>query len=297
VPPAEPVRVTRELLRGWPVPEPGTDGDKHSRGTVLVVGGAASTPGAVLLAGLAALRVGAGRLRIATVEPTAAIVAVAIPEARVDALTVGASGSVAATAAEKIAGLAERADAVVLGPGLLDRDATRELLAQLLPALPDVAVVLDAVALSAIGGAPELARPVRGHAVFTPNGGECGDLLGDDDRPEIDAAQEIAVRFDAAVAVTGAVAAPDGQLWRHDAGDVGLGTSGSGDVLAGAVGGLLARGCAPAHAAVVGQYLHATAGDRLAARLGRVGFLAREVLDELPLVLSEITRGNVQRSG
>ena len=98
----------------------------------------------------------------------------------------------------------------------------------------------------------------------------------------------MAARYDAVVSTRGWVVTPGGAAWRDEAGGAGLGTSGSGDVLAGVVGGLLARGCMPAQAAVWGQYAHAAAGDRLAARLGRVGFLARELLDELPAVLSSL---------
>jgi NAD(P)H-hydrate repair Nnr-like enzyme with NAD(P)H-hydrate dehydratase domain len=82
--------------------------------------------------------------------------------------------------------------------------------------------------------------------------------------------------------------APDGSAWSDGAGGVGLGTSGSGDVMAGAVGGLLARGAETVQAAVWGRYAHAAAGDRLAAQEGRVGFLARELLDELPQVLAAL---------
>jgi NAD(P)H-hydrate repair Nnr-like enzyme with NAD(P)H-hydrate dehydratase domain len=83
------------------------------------------------------------------------------------------------------------------------------------------------------------------------------------------------------------VADADGRAWTVPTGHPGLGTSGSGDVLAGAVGGLLARGADPAQSAAWGTYLHGTAGDRLAARVGRLGFLARELATELPLVLVE----------
>ncbi len=82
------------------------------------------------------------------------------------------------------------------------------------------------------------------------------------------------------------VASPDGRWWSSETGGIGLGTSGSGDVLAGVVGGLLARGCTAEQAAVWGQYVHAAAGDRLAANQGRTGYLARELLDELVPVLS-----------
>jgi ADP-dependent NAD(P)H-hydrate dehydratase len=79
-------------------------------------------------------------------------------------------------------------------------------------------------------------------------------------------------------------------MWQDGSGNPGLGTSGSGDVLAGAIGGLAARGASPDQAAVWGVHLHAEAGERLAARIGAVGYLARELLDELPQVLDQLSR-------
>ncbi len=280
--------VTPALLRGWPLPEPDDDGDKHNRGTVLVVGGARSTPGAVLLAGLAALRVGAGRLSVATVAATSVAVAVALPEALVDGLQEADDGSLDPGCAEQVVSSCGRAAAVVLGPGLLGKDAVRALLTDVLPGLTEGAVLLDAVALTAVAGTPELLDGLTGRVVLTPNSGEMAALQGDDGRDGEDAARAVAERYGAVVAVRGAVASPDGRVWRDEAGGIGLGTSGSGDVLAGVVGGLLARGCGPEQAAVWGQYLHAAAGDRLTARVGRLGFLARELLDELPLVLTAL---------
>ena len=285
MPPASAPAVTPQLLRGWALPEPDDAGDKHQRGTVLVVGGAVSTPGAVLLAGLAALRVGAGRLQVATVADTAVALSVALPEAMVRGLDRGDDGSLSPSCVDEVAEAAGSAAALVIGPGLLG-DSVRPLLEGLLPRLSDTTVVLDAVALTALAGAPELLSPLRGQVVVTPNSGELKALLDGEDREDEDAARWVAERYGAVVAVRGWVATPDGELWADEAGGIGLGTSGSGDVLAGAVGGLLARGATPAQAAVWGQYLHAAAGDRLAARLGRIGFLARELLDELPMVLS-----------
>lgn len=283
-PHAEP--VTRALLRGWPVPEPDGVGDKHSRGTVMIAGGATSTPGAVLLAGLAALRVGAGRLQVATVGTTSVALAVALPEAMVLGLAVGADGSLAPACAQEVAHAAASAQGVVVGPGLLGRDATRELLRDLLGALgPETLVVLDAVAVCAVGDEPSLIGPVCGRVVLTPNSGELCALLDGDAEPGPATVAEASRRYDAVVACGGWVAAPDGRLWHDEAGGVGLGTSGSGDVLAGAVGGLLARGADPAQAAVWGRHLHAASGDRL----GGPGFLARELLDELPRVLADMS--------
>jgi hydroxyethylthiazole kinase-like uncharacterized protein yjeF len=287
-PPAEPPAVTPQLLREWPLPVPDDDGTKHARGTVLVVGGAVSTPGAVLLAGLAALRVGAGRLQIATVEPTAVALAVAAPEAMVLGLPTGPGGSLARDADDAIVEQADEDTTLVLGPGLLDDADTRSLVRAVLPRLVCQRLVLDAHALTALAEHEDLLAEHEA-LVLTPNDHELAALLGGEELSGLDGTEKAAKRYDAVVATKGWAVAPDGRAWRDEAGGVGLGTSGSGDVLAGAIGGLLARGAEPAQAAVWGQYAHAAAGDRLAARLGRLGFLARELLDELGPVLASLS--------
>jgi hydroxyethylthiazole kinase-like uncharacterized protein yjeF len=284
---AEAPVVTPQLLRAWPLPTPGDDGTKHDRGTVFVIGGADSTPGAVLLAGVAALRVGAGRLQVATVAATSVALGVALPEALVTGLPAGAGGSLPASAADALVEQADDATTVVLGPGLIGREETLELLTALLPRLACRWLVLDAVALTALGGHEELLKGQEG-VVLTPNDGELTALLDGQELTGREGAAQVAERYGAVVATRGWVVTPDGQAWRDEAGGVGLGTSGSGDVLAGVVGGLLARGAESAQAAVWGQYAHAAAGDRLTARTGRLGFLARELLDELAQVLGSL---------
>ncbi len=284
--------VTPALLRGWPLPAPGED--KNARGSVLVVGGAARTPGAVMLAGLAALRAGAGKLQMAVAADAAVALAIAVPEALVAPLPADrASGSIEPEAAGAVRELAVRSDVVCVGPGLDDPDRTAALVADLLGNLEGEArVVLDAYGLGALREHPELGRRLGGRVVITPNTAEAGILLGGE-APSTDAvddaAREIADRYGVVVALRGAVAMPDGDLWHDGAGQAGLGTSGSGDVLAGLVAGLLARGAEPAQAAVWGVHLHATAGERLAARVGPLGYLARELLDETPAVLTELS--------
>jgi len=286
--PVRPTAVTAALLAGWPLHEPDSGGDKHSRGTVVVAGGATSTPGAVLLAGLAALRAGAGRLTVLTVDTTSVPVGVALPEAMVLGLPADERGSLSPDAADELLSVCERAGAVVLGPGLLGAAGAGELLARVLPRLPaHVLVLLDAVALTAVGERPELLDPVRGRVLLTPNSGELAALTdGGQEGPE--AAVCVAAHHGAVVATRGWVATPDGALWHNEAGNVGLGTSGSGDVLAGTVGGLLARGAEPVQAAVWGQHLHAVCGDRLSRRRGPLGFLARELLEELPGAMADL---------
>src|SRR4051812_44881973 len=112
----EPTVVTPATLRAWPLPDPGED--KEERGRLLVVGGSAMTPGAVRLAGEAALRAGAGKLRLATVSQAATALGVAVPEAGVLSLPTDDDGRLAGSAASTLRDEAGQVDAVLLGPGL-----------------------------------------------------------------------------------------------------------------------------------------------------------------------------------
>ncbi|MEV7327984.1 NAD(P)H-hydrate dehydratase [Micromonospora sp. NPDC093244] len=280
--------ITPGLLRDWALPVPA--GGKESRGTVLVVGGSRFTPGAVLLAGVAALRAGAGVLQLAAAESTAATLSIEVPEALVVGLPETPDGAVAADRDGQLGELVAQADVVALGPGLKAIDETNRLLSLVLDAArPQTSLVLDAYALGALSHDPGLlvgsGRPV----VLTPNVTEAGHLLGRDPGDDLDAeAAELAARYEAVVSLYGHVATPDGRGWREESGDAGLGTSGSGDVLAGLLAGLLSRGADPAQAACWGSFAHAVSGQRLIPRYGRIGFLARELLDEIPRTLAMV---------
>lgn len=287
-------QVTPELLRGWPLPEPGKD--KEARGRVLVVGATASTPGAVLLAGEAVLRAGAGKLQIATAEPVAAALAVAVPEALVAPLPTDADGNIDAAAAEQVLSLAEGCDAVLVGPGFSDVDATIAFLARVLPEL-SAPVVVDALASAFITRHRDGLAHLGGQAVLTLNPSELALTLGiAEEHAEGDptAAAVRLARESSAVVLCGGqgktVASPEGRVWTSESGGPGLGVSGSGDVQAGIVAGLLSRGAEPAQAAVWGGHLHGSAGDALAERVGTVGFLAREVAGCVPGLLEELSR-------
>lgn len=277
--------VTPARLRDWPLPRM-TD-SKYSRGQVLVVGGAARTPGAVRLTGLAALRVGAGHLTLAVADSAAIPLAVATPEAGVYGLPHDGDGSVLGEDVSAIEKSLGAADVVVIGPGLDHPEHTADLLRRAVPHLTEDAwLVLDAYALGALPGLAENLDHDR--LILTPNRSEAARLLGrelDDLDRDV---REIASRYQAVVSCSRIVADPEGGCWRIGAGHGGLATSGSGDVLAGAVAGLLARGCEPAQAVVWASHVHAAAGDRLAVAVGALGFLAGELLPELPRVLVEL---------
>jgi len=285
----DPVKVDLTLLRAWPLPEPG--GSKRSRGEVVVVGGAGRSPGAALLAGRAALRVGAGRLTLAGGESTAAEVAVALPECGVVPLSEGRGGSVRGRSIAAAAADLRSADAVLLGPGLDDIRETASILRRLRAvAGRDTTVVLDAYALGALAGSPNRGRSRR--RILTPNSEEAAVLLGRRLRDERADLLEIARRYRAVVSCHGVVADPDGRLYLLDDGGPGLGTSGSGDALAGAIAGLAARGCTPAQAAVWGTYLHMAAGVSLARTIAPLGFLASEIVDRLPRELDAVEQSD-----
>lgn len=286
--------VTPRLLQEWPLPD--LQAEKESRGRLLVVGGSRFNAGGVMLAGEAALRVGAGKVRIVTAQATAVQMAVALPEMWVRGVPERDDGELAPEASTLVAELAESCRAVVLGPGMGSPEAARELTTRVLADL-EGPVVVDALALAAVTEDPGALAHLAEQAVLTPNHRELALTLGwDEGRVGEDprgAALELATRTGCCVSAGGPVTwtvLPDGRSWLGVAGGPGLGTSGSGDVKAGVVGGLLARGASPAQAAVWGDHVHASAGDRLSAEVGATGFLARELVGRLPRVLAELQR-------
>ncbi|HEX3245595.1 MAG TPA: NAD(P)H-hydrate dehydratase [Chloroflexota bacterium] len=287
--------LTPRLLRGWQLPQPSENGDKESRGRVLVVAGSAELPGTAILASNAALRAGAGKLRIATVQSMAAAIGVAVPEARVYALPETESSGIDPAAAGYVADLANDCQATLIGPGLVDPRAIEKLLTDLLPRLSSTALVLDAEAMMAVTRCPDELYELRCPVALTPHAGEMAGLM-DDAKSAVLAdlvgtARRAAARFRSIIVLKSAesvIADPDGRIWRNRGGTVGLATSGSGDTLSGIIAGLAARGTELAQAAAWGVFLHSRAGERLSANIGPLGFLARELLAEIPPLMAEL---------
>jgi ADP-dependent NAD(P)H-hydrate dehydratase len=283
-------------LAEHPLPEPGADTDKNTRGRVLVAGGSETVPGALRLTGEAALRAGAGKLQLATVARVALQLGVLVPEAAVFALPTNDAGELGDDAGDLLRSYLERCDTLVLGPGMgAKADAEAILRAALALPRDALSLVLDA---AVIGAAGDLAAEIQAHdgrIVLTPHAGEMMRLMGCDpariDADPAGLAQEAARRFNATVLLKGTetwIACPREGLLRYPGGGPGLATSGSGDVLAGVIGGLMARGAAPRLAAAWGVWLHGEAGRRLAERDGPLGFLARELPAEIPRLLATI---------
>jgi ADP-dependent NAD(P)H-hydrate dehydratase len=289
-----PAQLTPARIRRLPLPALDDSADKEARGRVLLVGGCAENPGGLLLAATAALRAGAGKLQLATADSVAVALAVAVPEARVYSLPGSGTEGIDPRAARRIAELADKVDALLVGPGLVDEEAAARLTRGVLKRIHHPAVVLDAGGLAALRDAPRALAHLEGRAVLTPHAGEMAQLLGiRRDEVEADpdgAARRAAQTFGATVALKGpetVIAAPDGRIFRYTRGGAGLGTSGSGDVLGGIIAGLLARGADPLRAAAWGVFLHGEAGNALALRHGVVGLLAREIAAEVPRIIHQ----------
>jgi len=275
---------------------PKHDGSKQHRGEVLVVGGSRAVPGAVLLSGVSALRAGAGVLRIATVESVAPQLAVAVPEAMVIGLPEAAKGEIHPSNINTILDLATDADSVLLGPGMLSEELTGELTRSFIEQVDGPKVVLDAVACTSCNAFLSSVRKLQGKLVLTPHAGEMAKLLGIS-RSEVEsdmlaAGHRAAIETGAVVALKGAetyIVDPSSGAWLFEGGSIGLGTSGSGDTLAGIIAGLLARGATPVQATLWAVYMHAEAGRRLSTMHGPLGALAREIPTEIPSIMRDMS--------
>ena len=281
-----PKALTRAALKAFPLP-PVVDGDKETKGRILVIAGSRQVAGAALLTATAAMRAGAGKLRMVTVENVAVPTALAMPEAMVVGLPEAKDGGFTRAAIRQIREQADRVDVVVAGPGMAEAK-TCAALAEALLASP-ANVVLDAALLHSLKPGKHGGREPP---ILLPHSGELASLLSCEevevDRDPIGCGRRAAATYDANVLVKGVsshVVTPDGRAWTYKGGAPGLGVSGSGDTLAGIVGGLLARGADSLTALLWGVLLHGEAGEALSRKVGPVGFLAREIPGEIPGLL------------
>lgn len=287
---ARPRALIRAELKRFPLP-PVEEADKNEHGRLLIVAGSRETPGSAALAATAALRSGCGKVTIATGQGAAPNVALAVPEARVLHLPQARNGGFARAAVKAIAKAAPDYDAIVAGPGMQKGAVCTRLAARLLGlGLPRLA--LDAAMLHTLPAHDDEARDAA-MPILLPNDAEMESLVGAEPGSIGERALECglacAARYGALTLVKGPkshVVTPDGRAWLYSGGGPGLGISGSGDSLAGILGGLLARGSDPLTALLWAVWLHGEAGAALTAKVGPVGFLAREIAGEIPALLA-----------
>ncbi|MFQ5840225.1 MAG: NAD(P)H-hydrate dehydratase, partial [Candidatus Methylomirabilales bacterium] len=262
-------------------------GHKGTYGHVLIVGASPGKTGAVALAGLGALRVGAGLVTVAVPERLHDVMEVKLTEVMTAPLPETETGTVSLKALDPLVELTQGKKVLAIGPGLSAHPETVRLVFELLRRV-HVPVVVDADGINALRGRVDALDKLSIPLILTPHPGELSRLLAID-KEEIQArrigiAQEVAKTHDLTLVLKGArtlVADPAGGIFVNPTGNPGMATGGTGDVLTGLIAGLIAQGLSPLRAAIAGVYLHGLAGDLACRELGPEALIAGDLLDRL----------------
>ena len=293
VPDGVPVDPVAGLIGGEVLellPKRGEQSNKFTSGQVLIVGGSRGLTGAVCMAADAAIRAGAGYATVALPAELEPIVEVKLTEV----MSIGcaaAEGSLVPAAADAILAAAEGAAAVVLGPGMGRSEGAFEL-ARILASRVQSPLLIDADGLNAHAGSLELLRARSATTILTPHAGELGRLLSctatEVSAHRLASVREAAKRSGAVVALKGddTLIADGARVAVNGLAAPGLATAGTGDVLSGTIGALLARGLDAFEATCAGVYGHARAGERAASKVGVSSVIATDVIASLPAGLS-----------
>jgi NAD(P)H-hydrate epimerase len=272
------------------------DSHKGDWGRLLVVAGSLGKTGAVALAARAAMRTGAGLVTAAVPASQQPVVAALVLEAMTEPLLDTASGTIAGKALDRICALAAARDAVAIGPGLGTDAGTADVVTRLVQTL-SIPAVLDADAVTALAGRLDVLDAAPAARCLTPHPGEMARMLGvsigDVQRDRVEIARTLARGHRVHVALKGAasvVASPDGIVALNPTGNPGMASGGTGDVLTGMVGALLARGLDPGLALRAAVYVHGLAGDLAATRVGEEALIASDLIDALPEAFAALGR-------
>ncbi len=275
-----------DVRRHFPPRQP--DAHKGSFGHLLVIAGSVGKTGAAALTGRAALRSGVGLCTIATPASQQPIVAALGMEQMTEPLAETAGQTVSLKARERLLELAARTDAVALGPGLSLDPETQELIRGLVAEV-DRPMVVDADALSALGGHLDLLDRAAGPRALTPHPGEMARMLratvAEVQSDRLEAVRTFCARHRVALALKGAgtvIGGPDARVFINPTGNPGMASGGSGDVLTGMVGAFLARGLDALTALQAGCFLHGLAGDLACGERGEDGLIAGDIIEAIP---------------
>jgi ADP-dependent NAD(P)H-hydrate dehydratase / NAD(P)H-hydrate epimerase len=272
------------------VPTRAVDGHKRASGTIVVVAGSRSMTGAVRLVSRSAARAGAGYVIVAVPRSILPVVQAELEEPVFLPLPETPAGAVSPDALGEVLDALEGAHALAIGPGLGRAAETAALIRELVREAP-VPAVIDADALNAFAGDAGALNDRKAEAVLTPHHGELARLVGRSLDDAVTEARGLARATEAVALVKGTrtvIAAPHGDVRVNPTGSTALATAGTGDVLTGTIGGLLARGAEPFEAAWAGAYVHGLAGILAGADLGD-GVVAGDVAERLPEAMARAT--------
>lgn len=287
--------MSADAVRGYVAPRPG-DTHKGRTGHLLVVAGSPGKTGAAVLTAAAALRIGAGLVSLGAPASLHAILETLTREVMTAPLPEAQAGILGPNAQSAVLELAQGKSCLAFGPGLGTAAETGELIRGLVRSCP-IPMVIDADGLNHLAGATEVLKNLPVAAVLTPHPGEMARLLGTTasavQRDRIACARDLATALNLHVVLKGArtlIAHPDGAIYINPTGNPGMASGGMGDVLTGALAGLIAQGLRPGLAARAAVYLHGAAADHLARSVGPWGYLAGEVMQALPGQVAALLR-------
>ncbi len=298
-----PYHLLKENSRTWLVEENDIranlplrppDGHKGTFGTCAIIAGSRGYSGAACLAAMAAVRAGAGLVRLAYPQGLTSIIESRVAEPVKHPLPETEQITLSTSAFEPVKQIVADASAILIGPGISTHPETKELLFKLIPHLKKPAV-LDADALNNLAGALEILKHSDTTFILTPHPGELSRLIGkgatEINADRVNIARAFAREHNCILVLKGAptvIAAPDDQVYLNPTGNSGLASGGTGDVLAGLIAGLLAQGASPLNAAIIGVFLHGRAADIAASELTEYCLAAGDLVDFLPRAFSTI---------
>lgn len=264
------------------------DSNKGTLGSLLCICGSYGMAGAAIMAGKAALRCGIGLLKIAVPKSIYPVCATNILESVYYPLEETSNGVISSKNTDFLLEMCEKSSAVVIGCGLSVCDDTKNLVQSVITNCKKP-LVIDADALNCICNKPEILKNLKAPAIITPHPGEMARLLHSTPKTvnsnRENTAIDFAKKFGVVTVLKGAgtiIASPDGEVYINHTGNSGMATGGSGDVLSGIIGSLLAQGAAPINAAAAGVFLHGTIGDLAAKKLGKISMLPTDMIDMIP---------------
>lgn len=277
------------------------DAHKGDLGHVLVVAGSLGKAGAAVMAVRGALRGGCGLVTAAVPLSLVPVVQQQVAEAMCLPAAENVDGSLGMGCEEELVRASRTVDAVVIGPGLTTHPETVQAVRNLMQRIT-VPVVLDADGINAVAGEPGILKRAKCPVVITPHPGEMARLLGttaaEVQQDRIGVARNLARNSGVTVVLKGAgtvVATPDDMAFVNTTGNPGMATGGTGDVLAGLIGSLLAQGYGPADAACLGVHVHGIAGDLAAEEKGEAGMIAGDLIEKLPEAMNVLRADSMQR--
>jgi len=291
------VNVVTEHDAAKLVPDRPRNAHKGTFGKALIIAGAPGFTGAAAMTTEAALRIGAGLVTLGIPESLNQIMEIKLTEAMTKPLPETEQQTLSHQAKEEIKGFIESADVVALGPGLSRNPETVSLVQDLCKEIR-IPKVIDADGLNALADNKAILEKLGQNTILTPHPGEMARLVGrsisDIQSDRIEISRNFAVENSVILVLKGAptiIAAPDGTIYLNTTGNPGMASGGTGDVLTGAITGLIAQGLSLTDAAVLGVYIHGLAGDMAAAQKGEAGMLAGDVLENLPQAMKRLIGG------